>query len=541
MLHGLQKNFCRSCSSSRRRRRQIFLLILMIYAILIHLSKAQQQQHTVASKNDHNKINGNLSPEGLFRYTHKEWLDSINKSQEKALSSSPTEIAWHVWVDFSSTLVQEYQRASSKSPSSASRMQKRHLEIIGAIEESILTIERYLAHEEQQQQQPQKSSSAVDDSRRDAVLAELYVSYGILLEQLTPIECWKLASDPHTLLIGAPERLEEFSRKLQQDGQEEVTLIQTMFSSLCLDNADNAVRNAMTLDATNTRAIELLETLTGESDPTLVHRRKPKEFVAELFDSFAGTFDDKLTGTLHYQVPQLIGEAVQKSTRNHGTFQAVLDAGCGTGLAGRHLRPLIQDEPQQPLSSGIMVGVDASSKMLDIAAKCTRAVGCGTQPSLDSTKHEKVDPSTDGDTRLLYDRLLQMDLEEMTTANTLDGFSQVGFDLVVAADVLVYFGSLENILQVFASLCSKNTSSWLVFSCERALPEEAPMLGFRLMSTGRFAHTKGHVLEMANKAGYVLKDYNEIIPRMEKGEPVKGHLFVFEMRPDRSDSMATEL
>ena len=55
----------------------------------------------------------------------------------------------------------------------------------------------------------------------------------------------------------------------------------------------------------------------------------------------------------------MIGQSVLKL----GTeFENVLDAGCGTGLAGRFLNPLVQN---------VMVGVDASQKMLDIAEKCT--------------------------------------------------------------------------------------------------------------------------------------------------------------------------
>jgi predicted TPR repeat methyltransferase len=349
------------------------------------------------------------------------------------------------------------------------------------------------------------------------VLADLYVGYGTMLQQLTPMECWKLSSDPHTLLLGAPERLAEFQLKLSEDGraQDEIQLIRSLFTPLCFDNVDDAVRNAMSLDATNTKAIELLEVLTGESDPMLVHQRKPQEFVAELFDSFAHTFDDKLVGTLQYRVPQLIGGAVRhilSKKTDETNLYAVMDAGCGTGLAGRQLRPLIQD-------NGLMVGVDASPKMLEIAVKCTLTNGCG------ATSADIVED----DARPLYDFLLQMDLEDMTLSNTLNGTLVLGFDVIFAADVLVCFGDLETIMRVYSELVPVQSSSWLVFSCEKATREEAP-LGFRLMPSGRFAHTKDHVVALAGKVGYKLHLYtNEIIPRMEKGEPVKGHLFAFEM------------
>jgi predicted TPR repeat methyltransferase len=243
-----------------------------------------------------------------------------------------------------------------------------------------------------------------------------------------------------------------------------------------------------------------------------VHKRKPKEFVAELFDSFAESFDEKLVIDLGYKVPQIIGEAA-KQLGSH--YRNVLDAGCGTGLAGRFLKPLVTNS---------MVGVDASQKMLDIASKCTIYKGCGLSKD-DTEAEDGKDIMIKEDA--LYDNLLVLDLEEMTIENTLirdSNMNETGFDLVVAADVLVYFGELSNLLKTFAEVSLADAK--LVFSTERATADEAP-LGWRLLSSGRFAHTKQHAIDAASEAGYRLVTYNEIVPRMEKGEEVQGHLFGF--------------
>eukprot|EP00978_Attheya_sp_CCMP212_P031097 scaffold116366_cov39-Attheya_sp.AAC.1 len=89
-------------------------------------------------------------------------------------------------------------------------------------------------------------------------------------------------------------------------------------------------------------AKQLLETITGtNSDNGAVHKRNPKQFVAELFDSFADTFDENLLDGLGYKVPKLVGDVAKTLLQQHhssGTqYLAVLDAGCGTGLAGRFL------------------------------------------------------------------------------------------------------------------------------------------------------------------------------------------------------------
>ena len=110
----------------------------------------------------------------------------------------------------------------------------------------------------------------------------------------------------------------------------------------------------------------------------------------------------------------------------------------------------------------------------------------------------------------------------------------MGFDLVVAADVLVYFGRLDDVLASFAKVSVLGAA--LIFSCERTTSGEAP-LGWRLLPSGRFAHTKEHAVEAAAKAGYELQDYSEFTPRMEKGEPVKGHLFVFVLQDQALDEL----
>ena len=47
------------------------------------------------------------------------------------------------------------------------------------------------------------------------------------------------------------------------------------------------------------------------------------------------------------------------------------------------------------------------------------------------------------------------------------------------------------------------------------------------MPSGRFAHSREYVVAMAQAAGFQLMSYDEIVPRMEQGKAVDGHLFVF--------------
>ena len=401
------------------------------------------------------------------------WLTRAEESIEVLYHQSRkrwrNERSWEPWIVFSETLIAKLDRN-----------EQNRLEIVGGFEEGILVIEKATV-----------ARGAGEDQLRDKALSVLYSGYGEALLILTPEECLQLALDPHTLLIGA-----------ETVSSEEVPSVH-----LCVENAENALRNSVTLDATNSQAEQLLIKVTGSDS---IHKRKPKEFVVELFDSYAETFDKQLVDDLKYKVPQLVGQTASKFGNS---FKAVLDAGCGTGLAGRFLRPL---------TNGSMVGVDASQKMLDIAARCTLTSGCGLEQEDNNPTNKK---------EALYDDLLAMDLEDMTLSNTLnraeDAPVLAGFDLIVAADVLVYFGSLSTILSTFANISIPGAV--LIFSCERATEEEAP-LGWRLMTSGRFSHTKNHAVEVAKEAGYDLKTYEEIVPRMENGSEVKGHLFGFVLK-----------
>lgn len=421
---------------------------------------------------------GLLSPREIFQQTVYLW------EQNKGMDS------WKPWGHFSREMIGRFE---AEYPTGES---KDRLEIVGALEEGILVIERIVFRQNQS-----------DDPDRDAALSDLYMNYGKVLANLTPQECYGLAKDPYTLLIGAD------------------TVVDASSTQVCVDNAENSLRNAITLDATNLVADNLLQEVLGSNgDEAMVHKRKPKEFVEELFDSFADSFDEKLVGELSYKVPQMVGKLAETLLPPSSKYQAILDAGCGTGLAGRHLRPLLDDD-----TDSVMIGVDASKKMLGKARLCTLTSGCGL-----NKENALKDDSP------LYEALVQIDLEDMTIENTLQHASRDSsfnlqndrFDLIVAADVLVYFGSLDAVISTFAKLSYPGISK-LIFTCELASEEEAP-LGWRLLSSGRFAHTKQHAVQTALQHGYHLVHYEEITPRMEKGVPVKGHLFGFQIQASKT-------
>jgi len=407
---------------------------------------------------------------------------------------SADETRWDAWANLATAL---------------SELKETPIRTIKAFEQAILILEGHEA--------AQKQSSS--DGGFDRYLARLYYGYGMALAELTSELCATLARQPHSLLIGS-------------DVGGRAT------GELCVENAANALRTALQLNPNDVQAEHMLASLladqaeeqSGGHDGGVggggigggadaggggsarggkagLSRASPA-FVQTLFDDFADTFDNKLA-SLQYVVPRLLGETARSLAIERGhLFASALDAGCGTGLAGQHLRPVV---------AGALVGVDLSEKMLLRAA----ALRVGQNAPGEAAVAASADLHPPG--RPVYDKLIASDLLTLERAQLLDG-ALAGFELITAADVLVYFGELTELLASFSELSTRD--GLLVFTCERVDERAAPR-GWKLNPSGRFAHSKQYVENSAKLAHWNLIAYREIVPRYEGSTPVEAHLFVF--------------
>jgi predicted TPR repeat methyltransferase len=211
--------------------------------------------------------------------------------------------------------------------------------------------------------------------------------------------------------------------------------------------------------------------------------RAPGDYLRLYFDGFAATFDEKLVGALHYHVP----EEIQALIVAHGRqFSNMLDLGCGTGLAGVVLRGFC----------GAMTGVDLSPCMLDQAAK-----------------------------RGLYDRLIEADVADFLAkaqASQETKETKETFDLVVATDLLIYFGDLAEIFGQVAALLAPD--GLFAFSIETGARDD-----FTLLPSGRFAHSFAYIAWLAARDFRVLETKETTI-RLEANAPVSGALVVLQRK-----------
>jgi predicted TPR repeat methyltransferase len=201
----------------------------------------------------------------------------------------------------------------------------------------------------------------------------------------------------------------------------------------------------------------------------------PAGYVKGLFDQYAGHFDRHLVDVLGYRTPALLEALLRPHVA--APLDAALDLGCGTGLCGAFLRPLARR----------VAGVDLSQRMLDKA----RATG-------------------------LYDDLACADIVDYL--DRADG----AWDLVVAADVLVYFGDLRTVIdRVRRAL---RPGGLFAFSCEALETAGVAAGGFAITASNRYAHARAYVDACAGAAGFDRVDGTHGKLRREHGTDVAGHL-----------------
>lgn len=198
----------------------------------------------------------------------------------------------------------------------------------------------------------------------------------------------------------------------------------------------------------------------------------PVGYIRALFDGYAPGFDDALTGGLSYRAPDMLLYAVARVCGGEMMrFENVLDLGCGTGLAGAAFRPFCAR----------LAGVDLSRGML------TEARGKG-----------------------IYDELVEAEAVTYLRAEAERGAQ---YDLILAADVFIYFHELRQVPPVAAK--ALKPGGMLAFTVETHDGD-----GVILRDTLRYAHGAAHVRGALSLGGLEPLSLEPGAIRTEKGAPV---------------------
>lgn len=200
----------------------------------------------------------------------------------------------------------------------------------------------------------------------------------------------------------------------------------------------------------------------------------PAPYVEALFDDYAGRFDQALLTRLDYRAPRQLRSLIDRLFPEGRTFARLLDLGCGTGLGGEAFRDL----------AGWMRGVDLSGKMIAEARR-----------------------------KGLYDELAQADILQGTEA------ASPAFELVLAADVLVYVGDLQAVFQtVFGTL---QPGGIFAFSVQRSAAD-----GYELGQECRYSHHPDYLGRLMERTGYEVLACENAVCRQEAGKDVPGMICV---------------
>ena len=197
--------------------------------------------------------------------------------------------------------------------------------------------------------------------------------------------------------------------------------------------------------------------------------RSDPGYVRHLFDQFSADYDSRMIGQLGYAAPRILLDLAAMVMPGREQL-AILDLGCGTGLAGAAFRPF----------AARLDGIDLSPAMIEKA----RA-------------------------RNIYDNLAVADLES--------ALSQPGpsYDLILAADTLVYLGDLATAFG--AAHARLHPDGFFLFTVEKAAGD-----GFELGPKRRWRHSEGYLRDLAGRAGFQVVGLVAATPRHEAGQPVDG-------------------
>ena len=217
-------------------------------------------------------------------------------------------------------------------------------------------------------------------------------------------------------------------------------------------------------------AVANLKEWISEAEALRARPRSAPGYVRHLFDQFSFDYDDRMRGQLAYRAPEILRE-LKDMTMPGQKGLAVLDLGCGTGLSGVVFKDV----------AAKLDGIDLSPKMV-LKARA----------------------------RNVYTNLIVDDIELRLAAG-----ASGAYDLIVAADTLVYLGDLAPVFSG-ASACLK-PDGFFLFTVEAKDGD-----GFELGPKRRWRHSDPYLREEAAKAGLSVAGMLQCVPRIEAGEPVSG-------------------
>jgi len=239
------------------------------------------------------------------------------------------------------------------------------------------------------------------------------------------------------------------------------------------EKAVEALREYLALDPDDKMGATIKLTLLGAIDAP---KNMPEAYVRSLFDQYAPKFEKCLVENLSYHTPEIIAEKIRAVHPEF--FENLLDLGCGTGLGALQFKG----------SAPRMVGVDIAPAMVE---------------------HAKA--------KNIYAELHAASIESYLAG------TDEKFALVLAADVFVYIGVLEELFKNVAA--HMKDGGIFAFSTQKIGGGHKDWI---LGDDHRYAHSKNYIERCAAGAGLKILSCDDVDLRLDAGAFITGSVFVFE-------------
>jgi predicted TPR repeat methyltransferase len=276
-----------------------------------------------------------------------------------------------------------------------------------------------------------------------------------------------------------PTAIAEFRRAVELDPSSDAARLALGSAWLEAGEAERATQILTAIAPASDFAHEAAAKI-AEAEAMRGANRSAPGYVRHLFDQFAPDYDRRMLNDLSYRAPRVLrGLADMLMIAEPGTL-AVLDLGCGTGLSGLAFKDL----------AARLDGVDLSPKMIEATAA-----------------------------RGIYDALSIGDIETV--------LAEAGphYDVILAADTLVYLGDLAPVLSNVGRRLKP--CGFFFFTVEKAAGE-----GYELGPKRRYRHSEAYIRQEAARARLEVMGLLGCSPRDEAKVPVEG-LAVALQRRDR--------
>ena len=234
--------------------------------------------------------------------------------------------------------------------------------------------------------------------------------------------------------------------------------------------AEAHLQACLVQDPADSRGVRMLLAHLGRAPAP---ERASQAQMIQLYDQRARSWDSDRS----YHGHELVARALR--ARTDSAKPDILDAGCGTGLAGALIRDI----------AGRLDGVDISQPMLEKA-----------------------------DAKRIYDTLCR---EDLVTFLSRQGDC---YDAIISAATLIHFGDLRPAFQAVArGLRSRGLFVFTLFFNETDDADFAPATSFDLARHGCYRHTVGYVERLAQETRFAVDMLEKAVHEHDlNGQPVTG-------------------